>query len=179
MSGARLVALRCTACQTPLVARPADRLCLCSKCATAIEVTPAGLVAYPVTFGGGSGAYTLWWRLEGEVAIPKFSATRPAQTPFGTVDAGRTLPAIFAIPAGAETIGACYRAALAERPAKVAKPSPRRADATVEPAHLLRVAAEQVARQVFLTHVARAEGQVRFLDFAVTIASASVLARGH
>ncbi len=172
---ATLIALRCPTCKAALACEPRRVLCLCPACPTAVEVTRDGLVGYEATFEKGSGPYQLWWRLDAAIAIDKFAATKPATTPFGTADASRTLTGAFLIPANADSIGACYRAALEQK--KPPASAPRDATSVATAARLSRQGAEQVARQVFLTHVARAEGKVHYLDFVITVTKASVIAR--
>ena len=167
----QLVALRCPNCKTALSAQSEQRLFLCAKCPTAVEATKEGLVSYPALFAEGKGDYHLWWRFEAEVAITKFSATQPAATPYGTVDGEKTLLAVFLIPADETSIHACYRSALDAKQA----PAAPRSDATVQGGELSRSAAEQIARQVFLTHVAQADGEVHCLDFTLRVKSTEVL----
>lgn len=173
-AGATLIALRCPACKGALECEPRRVLCLCPACPTAIEVTRDGLVAYEAAFEPGKGPHALWWRLDASIAVAKLAATRAPTTPFGTAREGQTLTGTFVIPANADSIGACYRAALEEKRPPATGP---RGDIVASAARLSKTGAEQVARQVFLTHVARAEGKVHYLDFAITVTKASVLAR--
>jgi hypothetical protein len=168
-----LLALRCPKCEAPLPARDPEVLFLCPQCPTAVEATGDGLTAHALEFHGDGARYEPWWRLDATIHIKKFSATKNARTPFGEVREGATLPVQILVPAGDRHIGDAYRAALA---ATALSTGPRQGGSAAGGV-LHRAEAEKIARHVFLTHVARAEGQVHHLEFDLIVSGCAVVAR--
>ena len=171
-SGPRLVALKCPGCQTPLVAHPGELLFACPRCPTAVEGGADGLTTLPLGFESGDRP---WWSLAGRAKVRQFAATRAAETPFGDVaHPNQTLPVRFLIPADARPITEVYRAALdavGHRPANGDR------SGTVRGGVYSQRAAEQIARAIFLTLVARADGKVHNIEFDLELPDRSVLVR--
>jgi hypothetical protein len=169
----RLVPLKCPRCQSPLPARPGEVLFFCPKCPTAVEGADGALAPLPLHFEAGDRP---WWWLVGQAQVRQFAATRSARTTFGTVErAGQKLPVRFLIPADARPIHETYRAALDA--AGSAHSEGARPASAVKGGVYGRRAAEQIARQIFLTLVARADGKIHHIEFALELPDASIVVR--
>jgi hypothetical protein len=171
-SAPRLVPLKCPRCQAALPARPGELLFCCPKCPTAVEGADEALTPLPLHFESGDRP---WWSLVGQAQVKLFSATHSARTPLGTVErAGQTLPVRFLVPADARPIHETYRAALDAVGTTHAEGA--RAGAPKGGIYGRR-AAEQIARQIFLTLVARADGKIHHIEFALELPDASIVIR--
>jgi hypothetical protein len=177
-----LARLRCPACQEHVAGDVrADRLFLCTTCPTALELGPQDARGWPLHFVAGGGAqdrYRPWWQLVAKVKVSRFAATEAAMTPWGEVkvDAQTTLSATFQVPAFAQAIRKAYEEALARAEQK-AEREERNPDRLLSGGTYDRRAAEQIARQVFLTAVARAPGKVHQLEMTLEVSECVVLAR--
>ncbi len=163
-------------CQASLPARAGELLFACPKCPTAVEASDAGLVALPLRFEAGDRP---WWQLGGTARIKHFSATRPAQTPFGAVASnGQSLEVHFLVPADARPIAEAYRAALSASGSRQPRESSggQRSGAVRGGVYSGR-AADQIARQVLLTLVARADGKIHLIQFDLDLPDPSIVIR--
>lgn len=170
----RLIALRCPKCQEPLPAHPGEVLFVCAKCPTAVDASAGALMAYALHFEGGAHP---WWQLAGTAHVKQFVATQSARTPLGTVTTStKTLPVRFLVPADDRPIAEAYRAALAS---VTHTPAPVARSGSAKNGIISRADAEAIARQVFLTLVARADGKVHFIDFSLELPERAIVLRAE
>ena len=175
----RLVSLACPGCQAPVEPTRLERACVfaCARCPTAVEVTRAGLQAYPIRSATGAATTGLYWALAGQMTVNRFAASEPAVTELGEVShEAQTLPFAFSVPCADLGIplalaSACRRAA---KPL-VAGPWTPDPGRTPQQGSLGRADAERIAHQVWVNLITRAEGRIHQLDVSIAVTSCVVL----